>query len=390
MKTEEIRDLLYDYARGVLPVEQTASVEEHLKCSDDLRKELKRITSYYEGIDAADPVIVPADFLNNVHTRIKSSSSKSFLEKLFFPLHVKIPLELTGVFATVTFVVVLLIPQLEKKNVIDYTSTGVVTENLSDDKKQVSSKIEGLVENELQSEAKSLKENRSETRVTKPEEFTKVKSKSLSRYPDVSTKKSSGHLVIPPEVGMRPNKAEPALAQSQKKAEVSQVYAQAPQTPPSLEITSRSNKVSDLANEDFTKSKSETHSNTATPEASMDAVNDEIGGLRKQSAKPTRSAFIVDKLSGEFARSNSSRVEDFSKDNEPGFEIETFFKKYNCQWSDSSLSRAKVYTVTARMDSMRLFLIEIKRFSSVNIQSISPDTLKVLSSDKVTAVLKVR
>jgi hypothetical protein len=387
MKTEEIRDLLYDYARGMLSVEHTALVEEHLKCSDDLRKELARIKSYYEGIDAADPVNVPADFLNNVHAKINPPSTRSFLEKLFSPLHVKFPLELTGILATVTLVVLLLIPQLEKKNVLDYTTVEPVTENISDDKKQVSSKIETSVENELQPEAKSLKENRSDAKVTKPEEFTKVKRKSLDRHPDHSSRNSNSRFVTPPEAKVQPNKEEPVITHSQKKAEFSQEYAQVSKAPPALEMSSRGATASGLAEVEYAKGKSETNSNTAAPEVSM--ADDEIDGLRKQSAKSTRSAFNVEKMPGGFSHSKSSPLADLSKDKQPGFEIETCFKKYNCQWSGSSQPHSYVYTVTARMDSMRLLLNEIKQFPGVNIQSISPDTLNILSSDKVTTVLMV-
>ncbi len=116
MNIDRSRELLYDYAHGKLSDQERCDIEAQLLNSEDLRIELKKITSYYAAIDEIDPVPVPDRFLEKVHQRIELREKRSLFARLLYPLHSKLPIELAGVAATVVLVIFIFIPQLEKKN----------------------------------------------------------------------------------------------------------------------------------------------------------------------------------------------------------------------------------------------------------------------------------
>jgi hypothetical protein len=120
MKIDRFRELLYDYVRGKLSEQDRDIIEKQLLISEELRNELEMVKTYYAAIDETDPVPVPKNFLEKVHQRIDSRGKRSLLNKLLFPLHLKLPIEFAGVAATVALVIYIFIPQLEKKNYSEY------------------------------------------------------------------------------------------------------------------------------------------------------------------------------------------------------------------------------------------------------------------------------
>jgi hypothetical protein len=112
MNKNEIRNMLYDYVQGKLSSDNQLIVEQELSQSADLQAELERIQTYYAKLDSLEPVQIPDQFLSKVHERIELATNKSIWQKLLYPLHIKIPVELTGIIATLVLVFFYLIPKM--------------------------------------------------------------------------------------------------------------------------------------------------------------------------------------------------------------------------------------------------------------------------------------
>jgi hypothetical protein len=136
MNNDRSRELLYDYARGRLSEQDRSEIEEQLQSSEELRTELEKVKTYYAAIHEMDPVPVPKRFLDKVHLRIDSKGKRSLLNRLLYPLHLKLPIEFAGVAATVVLVIFVFFPQLEKKNFTEYEPVP------SDDVPQVSPSLQ--------------------------------------------------------------------------------------------------------------------------------------------------------------------------------------------------------------------------------------------------------
>jgi anti-sigma factor RsiW len=106
MKCGEIEEILAGYLDGALTPEERREVEGHLtgcrecrECLDDLRGALELAG----GLERITP---PAGFKQDIMARVRKEAGakkgQGFLRKLFFPIHVKIPLQ---AFATVFIVV---------------------------------------------------------------------------------------------------------------------------------------------------------------------------------------------------------------------------------------------------------------------------------------------
>lgn len=116
MNDKEIGELLHDFVRGRLSRKQAHEVEARLSASDSLRKELEQVRAYYGALDNMEPVRPSDDFLDKVHERIAAVPERAgFMQKLFFPLHLKVPLELAGVAATFVVLVFLYAPYIGQK-----------------------------------------------------------------------------------------------------------------------------------------------------------------------------------------------------------------------------------------------------------------------------------
>ena len=116
MNDREIRESLHDYARGLLGEKERREVERALAASASLKKELERVRAYYGALDEMEPVRASRDFLEKVHEKLQHrTGAAGLVEKIFFPLYVKVPLELLGVAATVLVVVFLYVPYLTQK-----------------------------------------------------------------------------------------------------------------------------------------------------------------------------------------------------------------------------------------------------------------------------------
>lgn len=90
-----IQERLSDYIDGMLAPEEQVQVEEHLKsCRDCTRslEELKKTVSMTREMAECEP---PPEFAEKVMARVRREAvrERGLLRKLFYPLHIKIPLE---------------------------------------------------------------------------------------------------------------------------------------------------------------------------------------------------------------------------------------------------------------------------------------------------------
>lgn len=106
----EIRNLLSDYLDDALDAKAKALADEHLHTCPACREELDALKTLVRGLGSIDSVKAPADFLDQLHKRMERPSKRSTVrEWLFYPLRVKIPLQLAGA-AVVALIIFSILP----------------------------------------------------------------------------------------------------------------------------------------------------------------------------------------------------------------------------------------------------------------------------------------
>ena len=104
MKCRDIENKLSAYLEGIVSPKEKEGVENHLSSCQMCRKaleELRRTNALVKGLEQVEP---PPWFPQKIMTRVRAEqeSRKSILQRLFYPLHIKVPLE---AFATVLIAV---------------------------------------------------------------------------------------------------------------------------------------------------------------------------------------------------------------------------------------------------------------------------------------------
>lgn len=111
MNHEEMTDLLHDYARGKLSDEKRIVVERALEKDHGLRAELESVRAYYGDLKSMPEIKAPRDFLSKVRGRIERPGVLGQLrDLLFFPLHIKLPIEITATVALSLLVIIIYNP----------------------------------------------------------------------------------------------------------------------------------------------------------------------------------------------------------------------------------------------------------------------------------------
>jgi hypothetical protein len=105
MECREVQDKLSAYIEGIVPPAEKALMDDHLEvcpgCTESLT-DLKKTIEYVREIPEAEP---PAWLMQKVMAQVRVEAEaamearKGIWEKLFHPLHVKLPLEAAGVIA---------------------------------------------------------------------------------------------------------------------------------------------------------------------------------------------------------------------------------------------------------------------------------------------------
>jgi hypothetical protein len=118
MECSEVQEKLSAYVEDIIPPEEKQLVDEHLKacdrCSESLA-DLKKTLEYVGNLREVEP---PPWLVQKIMARVRSDAEakKGILQKLFFPLHVKLPIEaIAAIFVVLTTVYVFRMsqPQME-------------------------------------------------------------------------------------------------------------------------------------------------------------------------------------------------------------------------------------------------------------------------------------
>jgi hypothetical protein len=119
MKCRDIQQKLSAYSEGIVPSEERILIEEHLescpKCSEFLA-DLRKTIDYVHSIRDVEP---PAWLTQKVMAKIKAEAQpkKGIIQKLFYPLHIKLPLEavVTALIVVITIYIFRTIPPEMKR-----------------------------------------------------------------------------------------------------------------------------------------------------------------------------------------------------------------------------------------------------------------------------------
>ncbi len=102
MDCHNIQEMLSSYIEGIISPEETKLINEHLsacsKCKEALY-DLKKTLEYVQNLEDIEP---PEWLTQTVMTRIRSETEprKGILQKLFYPLYIKLPIEAVAVVLT--------------------------------------------------------------------------------------------------------------------------------------------------------------------------------------------------------------------------------------------------------------------------------------------------
>ncbi len=95
MECKGIKEKLGAYLEGVLSPEEMRIIEEHLPSCPECRRNLADLKKTGELVKDLSEVEPPAWFTQKIMSRIRAEEEKKkgILQKLFYPLHVKIPIQ---------------------------------------------------------------------------------------------------------------------------------------------------------------------------------------------------------------------------------------------------------------------------------------------------------
>jgi hypothetical protein len=113
MECLRAKELLSDYLEGILDPQSTAQLEMHLSGCTRCRQQLDALKALVSELSRLEPVKSPHDFLDQIHERLEPRSwLDTIVKKLFFPVRIKLPLEL----ATAAVMAVLIISVIGIQN----------------------------------------------------------------------------------------------------------------------------------------------------------------------------------------------------------------------------------------------------------------------------------
>lgn len=121
MNCDDVENVLYDYVTQRLDEAELKAVEDHLKTCEICKVTLKMMEETIPLLDHWNPPRLSEGFtdrvLANIHAKEKSLWQK-ITDKLFFPIHIKLPLEALAVSALAFLVIVVYrggpVPKVEK------------------------------------------------------------------------------------------------------------------------------------------------------------------------------------------------------------------------------------------------------------------------------------
>ncbi len=111
MECSRVNQLFSEYIDGALDEKTRRTLEEHLTACESCAEDLRALRSSIAAFGSLDQVKAPVDFIEKVHARIELNEQVSWFgwlkTKLFFPLHIKIPMEVAGLAMAALLVVLI-------------------------------------------------------------------------------------------------------------------------------------------------------------------------------------------------------------------------------------------------------------------------------------------
>lgn len=106
MNCQEIRSLLSRYLEDDLDPDVKNLVEQHLGSCSGCARELDVLKGMISSLGKMEKVEPPFDFLESIHERLeRPSKARLILRRMFYPPHIKLPIEAVVVAATILLVV---------------------------------------------------------------------------------------------------------------------------------------------------------------------------------------------------------------------------------------------------------------------------------------------
>ncbi|MDH5173812.1 MAG: zf-HC2 domain-containing protein, partial [Elusimicrobiota bacterium] len=106
MNCQEIRSLLSRYLEDDLDPDVKNLVEQHLGSCSGCAGELDVLQKMISSLGKLEKVEPPFDFLESIHERLeRPSKARLILKRMFYPPHIKLPIEAVVVAATILLVV---------------------------------------------------------------------------------------------------------------------------------------------------------------------------------------------------------------------------------------------------------------------------------------------
>lgn len=106
MDCKEIRSLLSRYLEDDLDTDRKNLVAQHLEGCEGCAKELDALRGMISSLGKLEKVEPPFDFLASVHQRLEQpSKARLILRRIFYPPHIKLPIEAVAVAATILLVI---------------------------------------------------------------------------------------------------------------------------------------------------------------------------------------------------------------------------------------------------------------------------------------------
>ena len=121
MECARSKELLSDYIDGIMDARTKALLEEHLMACEGCREDLASLKALVQEMGSLESLGAPRDFLEKVHERIEQRSKfGQIMRKLFFPVRIKVPLELATVTAMAIMILTVLNIQQPRKQEIEH------------------------------------------------------------------------------------------------------------------------------------------------------------------------------------------------------------------------------------------------------------------------------
>lgn len=160
MECKDIQERLSAYIDGIIPAEDKAFIDKHLKscqrCSETF-SELKKTVEHLRKLEEIKP---PSWLAQKIMAKIKKEAEpqKGILQKLFYPLHIKLPIEaIATIFIAVT--AVYLYKAIEPQKKLAQAPIEVIARNEGDEAISKDKTAKPLAHGDKKEEKPAIKES---------------------------------------------------------------------------------------------------------------------------------------------------------------------------------------------------------------------------------------